>query len=130
MRTGLQSQVTSIAQDGKEGSGLTTLGGVSCFNGKQFTNYTKVNGLSSNFALAVAADKQNRVYIGSAWGLSRYNGHSFYNYNYNKNWIGKMISDESGNVFYPRGNGFFKVTGNSEQLIPVTADPKEAITAS
>lgn len=124
-----QSQVTAITQDGKRRLWMTTLGGVSCFNGKQFTNYTKVNGLSSNFALAIAADKRNRIYIGSSWGLSRYNGYSFYNYNYNKNWIGKMISDKSGNVFYLRGKRLFKVTEDNEQLIPVTDDPKEAVTA-
>lgn len=124
-----QSQVTAIAQDGKRRLWMTTLGGISCFNGKQFSNYTKVNGLSSNFTLAVAADSRDRIYIGSAWGLSRYNGSNFYNYSYNKNWIGKMVSDKSGNVFCLRGKRLFKVADKTDQLIQVTADPKEAITA-
>lgn len=124
-----QSQVTSIAQDGKRRLWMTTLGGVSCFNGKQFINYTKVNGLSSNFALAIAADKHNRIYIGSARGLSRYNGRDFYNYGDDKNWIGRMISDKYGNVYYLRVKRLFKVGDKDEQLIQVTGDPKEGITA-
>jgi len=124
-----QSQITSITQDHKRRLWITTLGGLSCFNGNQFNNYSKTSGLSSNFMLAIASDKRNNIYIGSAKGLSRYDGQHFYNYHSEGEWVNKLVADRNGNIYILRGKKLYKTTDGKEQAINISGDAGEAVTA-
>jgi ligand-binding sensor domain-containing protein/signal transduction histidine kinase len=76
----IQSQATSMAQDVRGRLWIGTLGGLSCYDGKNFTNYTVHNGLLHNAVLSLAADKNGDIWIGGATGLSRYEGKNFRNF--------------------------------------------------
>lgn len=49
-------------------------GGVSRFDGKQWTNYTTKDGLASNMVFSIAEDKQGVLWFGTDQGLTRYDG--------------------------------------------------------
>jgi ligand-binding sensor domain-containing protein len=57
----IQSQVTCLAQDRTGNLWIGTLGGLSRYDGKTFTNYTVRNGLMNNIVWAVAVDTQGSV---------------------------------------------------------------------
>ena len=76
----IQSQVTSITQDNSGNLWIGTLGGLSRYDGKNFTNYSVRNGLLNNEVRAVTADADGNIWIGGKAGLSRYNGKSFAHY--------------------------------------------------
>ena len=46
---------------------------------KNFTRYTKLDGLSNNSVLAVTQDSVGYLWIGTAKGLNRFDGQSFIN---------------------------------------------------
>lgn len=123
-----QSQVTSISQDGKHRLWITTLGGISCFNGKQFTSYSKTNGLNSNFTLSLAVNKQkDLLFIGSAKGISKYDGHSFYNYPNSDRWVNRLTTDKNGTTYALNGKRVFKINDRNFELTAVTADTAEIL---
>ena len=76
----VQSQATCITQDGKGNLWIGTLGGVSRYDGRNFTNYKVRNGLPSNAAWSIAADAHDNIWIGTSSGISRYDGKSFANF--------------------------------------------------
>lgn len=52
-------------------------GGVFFFDGKEFTNYTENDGLSSNQVFSVIEDHKYNVWFGTQNGLTKYNGKRF-----------------------------------------------------
>ena len=76
----VQSQATCLAQDKTGNLWIGTLGGLSRYDGKNFTNYTVRNGLLSNTVWAVAIDDHQDVWIGGPSGISRFNGRTFAHY--------------------------------------------------
>lgn len=76
----IQSQATCLAQDKTGNMWIGTLGGLSRYDGRNFTNYTVRNGLLHNIVQAVATDASNNVWISGPEGLSCYDGKSFRHY--------------------------------------------------
>ncbi|MCE5270109.1 sigma 54-interacting transcriptional regulator [bacterium] len=75
-KDGLASnQVGSILQDRKGCLWLSTQGGISRFNGLNFTNYSVTDGLAGNSALKIFEDSRGGLWA-SFWGggVSRYDG--------------------------------------------------------
>ncbi len=64
----IQSQVTDIVQDNEGFLWFTTVGGVSCFDGKNFKRFTKRNGLSENYVICVFKDSLGRLWFGHEHG--------------------------------------------------------------
>lgn len=124
-----QSQVNSIVQDGKRRLWIATLAGISCFNGKQFTNYSKTDGINSNFTLSLAINKQNELWIGSAKGLTKYNGNTFFSYKDTKSWVGKLTADKAGHILALKSRRIYQVNGQTEELVSLTKDTAEIVTA-
>lgn len=122
-----QSQITAITQDNKRRLWISTLGGLSCFNGKQFVNYTKTSGLSSNFILSLTAGKNGEIWIGSARGLSKYNGSDFINYTDTKKWINVLATAKDGTTYGLKAKHLINVSKD----IPITLsnDTAEVVTA-
>ncbi len=73
----MQSQATSLAQDKAGNLWIGTLGGLSRYDGRNFTNYTVKNGLPGNEVRAVAVDASGNIWLSGQAGLSRFNGKNF-----------------------------------------------------
>ena len=76
----IQSQATCLAQDEVGNLWIGTLGGLSRYDGKNFTNYTVKNGLLSNAIWAIAVDAQGNIWTGGTSGISKFNGKKFIHY--------------------------------------------------
>jgi len=122
-----QSQITAITQDSKRRLWISTLGGLSRFNGKQFTNYSKTNGLSSNFILSLSAGKNDEIWIGSARGLSKYNGNSFSNSADTRKWISDLTTDKTGTTYGLKGKRLYNAS--KDALVTISNDTTEMVTA-
>ena len=57
-----------------------THGGVSMFNGKDFTSFTSQQGLVNNVVRAALQDRSGNLWFGTDEGLSRYDGTTFVNF--------------------------------------------------
>ena len=72
--------VQAIGADQKGNIWFGTQGGISVFDGKEFTNYTKDNGLNSNNVLCIVTDSKGVVWIGTDDGVNSFNGGTFKSY--------------------------------------------------
>ena len=54
-----------------------TIEGVSCYNGKFFSNFTIEQGLAGNRNISILEDKRGKLWFGTDNGLSSYDGNSF-----------------------------------------------------
>jgi len=66
----LQSQVTSICQDNHKQLWIATLGGVDCFDSRQFTPFTVEDGLYENTCFAITKDNRGEIWCGSTKGIT------------------------------------------------------------
>ena len=73
----IQSQAMCITQDKTGNLWIGTLGGLSRYDGHNFTSYTVRNGLLNNQVRAVATDSRGHVWIGTPEGISQYDGKTF-----------------------------------------------------
>ncbi|MBM3237919.1 response regulator [Candidatus Poribacteria bacterium] len=65
----VDNHIMSICEDRQGRLWLGTPGGISCFDGEQFTNYT--TGLASNYVTSICEDRQGRLWFGTRWsGIS------------------------------------------------------------
>lgn len=51
--------------------------GITRFDGKNFINYNKLNGLVDNFVTSISEDKKGNLLIGTKKGISLFNGNAF-----------------------------------------------------
>src|ERR1700744_2199686 len=65
----VQSQVSTIFQDKDSYLWTGTLSGVSRFNGNDFVNYTKINGIKGNLIYAIL-QTGNRIWMRTDFGIS------------------------------------------------------------
>ncbi len=77
----IQSQATCMAQDITGNLWVGTLGGLSRYDGRNFTNYTIRNGLPGNTVWAVATDAKDNIWIGGQNAISQFDGKTFKHYN-------------------------------------------------
>lgn len=125
----IQSQVTAITQDNKSRLWIATLGGLSCFNGTQFTNLGKTDGLNSNFLVSLAITPAQNLIIGTERGISMFRNDSLYKYTDLKEWADALTISSSGETFGLSGKNIFKIKGSTTQKIYVTGDSSEIVTA-
>ena len=73
--------ITSITEDLEGNHWITSYGGgISKYDGSTFTNYLEQDGLVDNKVYTAIVDRQNRIVIGTRWGLSIFDNGSFYNF--------------------------------------------------
>lgn len=125
----VQSQITSIAQDKQNRLWIATLGGLSRFNGNEFTNLSKTDGLNSNFVLSCAINKDGSLFIGTEKGLSIYKNDSLYNYPDIKVWTEDLTLSSSGEMYGLSGKKLIKINGKKAELVYITGDTNEIVTA-
>lgn len=67
-------------------------GGVVCFNGKNFTQYTEAEGLSNNTVNSIIQDKSGYYWMAtSGGGISRFDGKEFTNYTTSQGLAGDQV---------------------------------------
>ena len=76
----IQSQATCLAQDRTGNLWVGTLGGLSKYDGKNFTSYTIRNGLRSNLIWSLAVDSTGNIWVGGGTDLSVFDGKTFVHY--------------------------------------------------
>jgi len=73
--------ITSITEDRDGNHWISSYGGgISKYDGSTFTNYLEQDGLVDNKVYTAIVDRQNRIVIGTRWGLSILENGSFYNF--------------------------------------------------
>lgn len=125
----VQSQVTGITQDKQNRLWIATLGGLSRFNGTEFTNLSKTDGLNSNFILSIAFSRDGHLLIGTDRGLSIYKSDSLYNYKGAKVWTEGLSISASGNMYGLSERNLVKIDGIKTTPIYLTGDTSEMVTA-
>ncbi|MFN5183543.1 MAG: two-component regulator propeller domain-containing protein [Bacteroidota bacterium] len=96
----------------------TTGGGVSKYDGKSFTCFTKNEGLSNNYVWSIFEDKRGNLWFGTAGGgVTKYDGKSFTHYTEKEglsNVVLAILEDNSGNLWFGTngGTGVIKYNGN------------------
>ena len=124
---------------------FTTVGGVSCYDGNQFVNFTEKDGLASNSVFAIYCDANGVMWFGThGGGVSRYDGREFVNFTTEDglalNWItGIDCAPEGAMWFGTYGGGASRYDGKEfvtftaedglehNQIIDVHCDPNGAV---
>lgn len=69
--------VRGIAEDKTGNLWFATSGGLTKYNGKSFTNYTKKDGLADNNTWCLTIDKSGIIWVGTLQGVSKFDGTTF-----------------------------------------------------
>ena len=98
-----QSQVSAICQDLNDNIWISTLGGISKFDGQSFKSYTETDGLADNYTNCIFADSKNNIWTGTHNGLSRLNNKGFKTFRFlngpGDNIIRDVLEDVNGNIW-------------------------------
>ncbi len=126
------NNVTSIVED-KEGNiwfgclssdfpEYVDEGGLSRYDGKTFTKYPEIKGLSENDIYSVYADRAGNIWIGATgYGVYRYDGKNFtlFNESDRQDLIDKymgiqsILEDRNGTLWFGFSGGLFRFNGTS-----------------
>jgi signal transduction histidine kinase/ligand-binding sensor domain-containing protein len=106
-----QTEVYAMLQDSRRNIWTgTNGGGLSRFNGKNFTTYTTRDGLLSNMVWALFEDSHGNLWIGTSNAVTRYDGISFRNYTEEK-----VSFLRTYQVFHEDTSGNIWMISNDEQ---------------
>lgn len=135
----IQSQVRSMVQDKYGHLWIGTVGGLSMYDGNNFTNYTVRNGLLNNTINALVLDKKDNLWIGGPDGVSKFDGRSFKHYifqapeNANANTVLELKSAQGDTIWARTSKQIFLITKdkNSELKLPnESAEPTALLATS
>jgi signal transduction histidine kinase/ligand-binding sensor domain-containing protein/class 3 adenylate cyclase len=76
----VQNDVTTVFQDSKGYLWFGTYGGVSRFDGKNFTNYDEDSGLEGSIVRSINKDSNNCLWVGYNGGIGRFEKNYFIHY--------------------------------------------------
>ncbi len=113
--------------DNPDANGRSGDGGISKFDGKTFTRFDNIKGLSKNATYAITEDTNGNIWIGAnGFGAYRYDGKDFtlisktdredlmpFGYG-----IQDILEDKKGNLWFGLSGGLFRLKGDS--IINVT----------
>lgn len=82
----------------------------------KFKNYTTKDGLSQISVTSILQDDKGFMWFGTRYGLNRFDGYNFKNYNFrsndtnsiSNNWITKIFKDKKGNIWVGTKKGLNK----------------------
>jgi signal transduction histidine kinase/ligand-binding sensor domain-containing protein len=121
-----QSQVTAICQDTDDNLWIATLGGISKFDGKTFTNYSETDGLVDNYTNCIYADRKKNIWVGTRTGLSRLTNSKFINYRFHggigDNFIRNILEDKNGQILVLTSSHVYAFRDSNYHLITVDKD--------
>ena len=114
------SSIMSVFKDSNGNLWFGSMGGgVSRYNGENFTHFTEKEGLSHNMIFSIIEDRKGNMWFGTyGGGISMYNGESFTHFTENEglscNNVISIIEDHNGNIWFGTdGGGVSKYDGNS-----------------
>ena len=111
------NQVTCLLQDRNGNLWIGTLGGVSRYDGKSFTNFTEKSGLGNNKVYSILEDNSGNLWFGSnGGGVTKYDGKFFTHFTEDEglsnNRVYSIFQDNSGNIWFGTdGGGVTKFDG-------------------
>lgn len=109
--------VINLYQDSRGFLWLSTLAGLSRFDGKHFVNHSLEEGLPYSFTDDLCEDQQGQLFISHNSGISRFNGTSFTDLKLNKagNFytIRDLVCEEDGSVLAIERGGLISIVGDS-----------------
>lgn len=132
----IQSQVTSITQDRNSQLWISTLGGINCFDSKQFAAFSVEDGLPDNTSFTIATDQNGQIWSGNANGISTFDQGGIKNYpfagNVKTRGVRGIINDADNNEWVLTGFKLFKLVGGilKRQLIMTDSGRVTAIQAN
>lgn len=119
----IQSQVRAIVQDRYGHVWIGTYGGLSMYDGSNFTNYTVRSGLLNNTVNALAIDHEDNIWIGGPNGVSMYDGKHFKHFifkapeNTNANSVVELKVDSDNKVWARAAGAIYYIeNGKSKEL--------------
>ena len=87
----------------------TNGGGISRYDGRDFTNYTIAQGLVDNTIRSIIEDSKGAIWIGTNAGISRFDGYSFTNYSTGDGLANDVVfgiaEDNAGNLWFGTAGG-------------------------
>lgn len=116
-----QSQVYAMCEDNNGNIWFGTRGGgLSRFDGIDFTSYTTQEGLASNYIRCVLKDSSGTLWIGTDNGLSVYDGKKFSTFSASQGlgsiMVNDLVQDKSGTIWIATEKGIYKTEKDS--IIP------------
>ena len=95
----------------------------------EFVNITYLNGLTTNSIYDVCTDKNGCLWIGTATGLSKYNGYNVKNFfkeemNIRSNIIRYLLCDRNNRIWVGSGNGVGIYDSNSKKFLNLEVQRK------
>ena len=110
----------------------TTGEGVYCYDGKQFTQFTVKDGLSSNVVWSILEDNKGNIWMGTDSGVCRYDGKKIeylpfasanvvspylgsdsYNTRHTKNAVWSIMQDRSQTIWFGADDGLYCYSGKT-----------------
>jgi serine phosphatase RsbU (regulator of sigma subunit) len=90
--------------------------GVTKYNGKTFSNYSKEQNLLDNSTYSILVDKSGKVWCGTKEGISLYDGVKFLNIDMatlmiSDKDVNAIIQDKKGNIWFGTGGGLAMYSG-------------------
>jgi len=110
--------VWSVLHDSKDNIWFgTNGGGVTCYNGKGFINYSTKEGLPGNTVIAMIEDHNGNIWMGtSKSGVTCFNGKEFITYSttngLSNNTVKSLIEDKNDNIWAGTASGLNLLTKN------------------
>jgi len=126
-----QSQPLCFVQNSNNELFIGTLGGLSRFDGSNFTNYNRGNGLPHNLVYALSIDAAQNIWAGTPNGISKFNGVDFVNYKIPKseNAVSQIMVDGRNTVWalsfpnlYTFKNNKFVQSNQKDTIVSLTTD--------
>jgi len=125
-----QSQVTRIYQDSQRYLWLGTSGGVSRFNGADFVNYTKIDGLNDDLVTSICQDK-DEILLRTGEGISSIKDGKIKNIfkSHDENWARTkdLTKDSEGNIWFINGERLNSLSAEKVRPVSVTASKNEFV---
>ena len=120
----IQSQAMCLEQDRIGHLWIGTLGGLSRWDGHQFSNYTVRDGLPSNTIYSLRKGSGDSLWIGTTKGLSLYDGHTFRNFTFSSpdNPQGNVVTaiEAAGTMLWCIAGGqLYQLINGKVKLLPL-----------
>ncbi len=109
--------VINLFQDSRGFLWLSTLAGLSRFDGKHFVNYSLEEGLPFSFSDDLCEDRNGNLFISHNTGLSRFNGTGFTDFKLSKGGnfytVRDLLCDDDGTVLAIARDQLISIVGDS-----------------
>ena len=112
----------NLFQDSRGYLWVSTLAGISRFDGKEFKNYSLREGLPSSYASDICEDQNGNLYINHGSGIARFDGKDFKNfpckYNGREAFVRDLVAQPDGSLVIITTHALATLSGDSVRFHP------------